>query len=187
MKKILFALLLMSAASGLAQDKINPVIKKGARINYTLYTSGQTIPFIALVDSLGSEYVKIAWNIEGIGDGAWVMKKKSLENAYRGYWNQPIAGSNEELPDEMTVLILSKSQWNSLQQDKKFVYNDNTYTLKQGDQPGLKAGGKTYDALLVEGNGGATRLWILNNAVFPVLLKVEGNAHGVDLELNSID
>lgn len=187
MKKILFALCLLSAVAGFAQDKVNPPVKKGSKFTYTLFTGGQTIPFTAVVDSLGAEYVKIAWNIDGMGTGGWVMKKKSLENASRGYWSQPTAGTDEELSEESTVLLLSKAQWNSLQQDKKFVYNEQTFTVKQGDQSGLRAGGKTYDAILVEGPGGTTRLWILNNPSFPALLKVEGNSHGVDLELSSID
>ncbi|WP_315819062.1 hypothetical protein [Paraflavitalea speifideaquila] len=115
------------------------------------------------------------------------MKKKSLENAKNGYWSQPTAGTDEELGDETTVLILSKAQWNGLQQDKKFVYNDQTFTVKQGDQAGLKVGGKTIDAIAVEGPNGSTRLWILNNAGFPALIKVEGNSHGVDLELTNIE
>lgn len=187
MKKVLFALFLMSSLATMAQDKVNLVIKKGSKFTYTLYTGGNTIPFTAVVDSLGAEYVKIAWNIEGMGTGGWVMKKKSLETATHGYWSQPTAGTDEDLGDETTVLMLSKAQWNGLQQDKKFVYNDQTFTVKQGEQTGLKAGGKTLDAIQVEGPGGTTRLWILNNAAFPALLKVEGNSHGVDLELNNIE
>lgn len=187
MKKLLFALCLMSAVAAFAQEKANPTIKKGSKFSYTLYTGGQTIPFTAVVDSLGTEYVKIAWNIQGMGTGGWVMKKKSLESAVQGYWNQPTPGTDEELADESVVLIISKAQWNSLQQDKKFVYNDQTFTVKQGDQAGLKAGDKTLDAILVEGPGGTTRLWVLNNPAFPALLKVEGNAHGVDLELINIE
>ncbi|WP_315819061.1 hypothetical protein [Paraflavitalea speifideaquila] len=69
MKKLLFALCLLITAGVTAQDKTNPVIKKGTKFSYTLYTGGNSIPFAAVVDSLGSEYVKIAWNIEGMGTG----------------------------------------------------------------------------------------------------------------------
>lgn len=186
MKKILFALCLMSALASLAQDKTIPVVKKGSKFTYTLFTGGQTIPFTAVVDSLGSEYMKIAWNIEGMGTGGWVMKKKSLESASRGYWSQPVAGTDEEIADEHAVMIISKAQWNTLQQDKKFVYNDATFTVKEGSG-GLKAGDKTFDVVLVEGPGGNTRLWILNNPAFPALLKVEGNPHGVDMEVLTIE
>lgn len=187
MKKLLFALFLICALASVAQDKINPAIKKGSKFSYTLMTGGNSIPFTAVVDSLGSDYLKIAWTIEGMGAGGWVMKKKSLETATHGYWSQPTPGTDEELGDETTVLILSKAQWTSLQQDKKFVYNDQPFTVKQGEQAGLKAGGKTIDVIQVEGPGSTTRLWILNNPAFPALIKVEGNSHGVDLELNNIE
>lgn len=186
MKKMLLALCLVYSAGLFAQDKLNPVIKKGSRFHYTLLTSGQTIPFTAVIDSLGSEYVKIGWTIEGMGTGGWVMKKKSLETAKNGYWSQPTAGTDEELSEETAVLLISKQQWNSLQQDKKFVYNDATFTVK-ADQSDLKIGGKNIDVILVEAPGGSTRLWILNNPQFPVLVKVEGNPHGVDLELNTVE
>lgn len=187
MKKLVFALCLLSSLCTQAQEKLNPGIKKGSKFSYTLYTGGQTIPFTALLDSVGSDYVRIAWTIEGMGSGGWVMKKKSLESATRGYWNQPTTGTDEELSDETTVLILSKAQWNGLQQEKKFAYNDATFTVKAGAPAALKIGDKTYDAIQVEGPGGSTRLWILNNPAFPALLKVEGNPHGVDLEINTIE
>ncbi len=57
------------------------------------------------------------------------MKKKSLESATHGYLEP---ASRRALMrtwrDETTVLLLSKAQWNGLQQDKKFVYNDQTLT-----------------------------------------------------------
>lgn len=186
MKKLLLALCLLGSLTTFAQDKVNPGIKKGSRFSYTIYTNGQTIPFTAVVDSLGSDYVKIGWALEGMGTGGWVMKKKSLESANRGYWSQPTAGTDEELPDESTVMILSKAQWNGLQQEKKFSYNDATFTVKEG-AGGLKIGDKTMDAVLAEGPGGNTRLWILNNPAFPALLKVEGNPHGVDMEIITIE
>ena len=187
MRKILFALLLTSSFAGLAQDKLNPPIKKGSKFSYALFTGGQTIPFSASIDSLGKEYVKIGWNIDGIGTGGWVMKKKSLETASKGYWNQPNPDSDEVLADDMTVMILSKAQWNSLQQNKKFDYNESSFALKADGATPLKVNGKTVDAIQVETAGGNTKLWVLNNPDFPVLLKVEGNSHGVDLEVSNIE
>lgn len=186
MNKLFLTLVLLYSIAGFAQDKITPVIQKGSRLNYTLLTRGQAIPFTAVIDSMGADYVRIGWSIEGMGSGGWVMKRKSLETARNGYWSQPTAGTDEELGEEAAVLLISKQQWNSLQQDKKFVYNDATFTAK-AEQTGLKIGGKIIDAILVEGPGGNTRLWILNNPTFPALVKVEGNPHGVDLDLNTIE
>lgn len=187
MKKLLFALLLISSFAGLAQDKFSPPIRKGSKLSYTLFTNGNTIPFSALIDSLGKEYVKLKWNIEGIGTGTWVMKKKSLESATHGYWNQPNPDSEEVLDDDMTVIVLSQAQWNSLQQDKKVTYNDAAFTVKQGDAIPVRLNGKTVDAIQLDGPGSNVHLWILNNPDFPALLKVEGNPHGVDLEVTNIE
>jgi hypothetical protein len=187
MRVLLFALLLTCSFAGMAQDKFNPTIKKGSKLSYALFTGGQTIPFSASIDSLGKEYVKIGWNIEGIGTGGWIMKKKSLESANKGYWSQPSPGSDEELGDDMTVMVLSKAQWDGLQQNKKFDYNEASFTVKADGGTPLKIGGKIVDAIQVETAGGNTKLWVLNNPDFPALLKVEGNSHGVDLEISNIE
>lgn len=187
MRILLFALLLISSFAGLAQDKFNPPVKKGTKLSYTLFTNGQSIPFSASVDSLGKEYVKLHWTIEGVGTGNWVMKKKSLESATHGYWNQPTPDSDEELSDDMTVMILSRAQWNGLQQDKKLTYNDAPFTVKQGDSIPIRLNGNTVDAIQLDGPGGNVHLWVLNNPDFPALLKVEGNPHGVDLEVSNIE
>jgi hypothetical protein len=184
MKKILFAICLLASLSGIAQDKFIPAIKKGSKLTYTVFTDGNSLPFIASVDSLSKEYVKIGWNIEGLGTGGWIMKKKSLESANKGYWNQPNPGVDEDLADDATVMILSKAQWSSLQQNKKMDYNESAFAVKDGGNP-IKVGGKTVDTIYLE--GGSTRMWVLNNPDFPALLKVEGNTHGIDLEINSIN
>jgi hypothetical protein len=187
MKKLLFALLLTSSFAGLAQDKFNPPVKKGTKLTYTIFTNGNSLPFSASVDSLGKEYVKLVWTIEGIGTGRWIMKKKSLESATHGYWNQPTPDIDEDLSDDMTVLILSKAQWTGLQQDKKLTYNDAPFTVKQGDAIPIRLNGKTVDAIQLDGPGSTVHLWVLNNPDFPALLKVEGNPHGVDLEISNIE
>jgi hypothetical protein len=187
MKKIFVAVCLLLAVCTFAQDKFVPAIKQGSVLNYSIFLNGQTYNANFSLDSVATDYVKVGWNIDQLGTGSWAMKSKSINNGVRGYWGQPNPGMTEELPEDVTVLLFSKAQWASLQKDKKMTFDQQTYTLKQpSEQQQLKLAGKTVDALMVEGQNGSTRIWILNNANYPVLLKIEGNTMGADLTINSV-
>ena len=112
MKRILFAFAISVFAISLyAQDSYTPVIKQGSKLKYTVTTgSGQDIPLLISVDSIVPDYLKLGWNIEGMGSGGWIMKKKSLEMALRGWWDEPSPGNDIDIADEQTVLIFSKLQ-----------------------------------------------------------------------------
>ena len=116
------------------------------------------------------------------------MKSKSLENGVRGHWGQPTPGTQEELADDQTILVFSKAQWDQLQKDKKFDFDKQSFAVKTpSEQQQLKIAGKPVDAFLVENASGSTRIWVLNNAAFPVMLKIEGNTLGADLTINSVE
>lgn len=187
MKKMLVAICLLLAAGVLAQDKFSPDIKQGTVLSYTIFVNGQNITSNFSFDSVASDYIRVGWNIDQLGIGSWVMKTGNLNNGVRGYWGQPTAGIAEELPEDQTVLIFSKAQWTGLQKDKKLNFDQQTYTLKQpSEQQQLKLNGKTVDAFLLENQNGSSRIWILNNPGFPILLKIEGNTMGPDLTISSV-
>lgn len=130
----------------------------------------------------------MGWTIEGLGNGGWVMKKKSIEGATKGVWEEPISGSDMELADDKAVLLFSKAQWASIQKDKKADFDAQTFFVKDPtEKQQLKLAGKVADAILLEGQNGSTRVWILNSSSLPILIKIEGNTMGPDLELRSID
>jgi hypothetical protein len=119
---------------------------------------------------------------------AWIMKNKSLESALKGYWGEPSPGTQEEVPDDKSILVFSKAQWDMLQKDKTMSFDQQTFGVKAPtEQTQLKLAGKPVDAFLLESSNGTTRIWILNNAAFPVLLKIEGNTLGADLTINSVE
>ena len=190
MKRILGAFAISVIAITLhAQEAFNPPIKKGVKLHYTVNTGdGQQLPLLISVDSIAPKYVKLGWNIEGMGAGGWVMKENSLNNATRGWWGEPVAGSDMDIADEQLVLMLSKAQWNAISKDKKTEYDQQNYHVKQpSDQQSLKLNGKTLNVIMLESLNGASRVWVLNNPLFPAILKIEGNPMGIDLWVTSID
>jgi hypothetical protein len=188
MKKIILGLCLLAAASSQAQDKYAPVIKQGTKLAYSAFVNGQTFPCTFSFDSVNTGYLKVGWNVDGFGNGTWVMKSKSLESGLNGFWGQPSPGTQEELADDQTILVFSKAQWDQLQKDKKFDFDKQSFAVKTPtEQQQLKIAGKPVDAFLVENAAGSTRIWVLNNAAFPVMLKIEGNTLGADLTINSVE
>jgi hypothetical protein len=188
MKKIIFGLSLLVAASAFAQDKYSPVLKQGTKLNYSAMVNGQNFACVFSLDSMAAGYVKIGWSVDGFGSGGWVMKSKSLESGNRGMWGQPNPGITEDLADDQVVMLFSKAQWDMLQKDKKINFDQQTYTVKTPtDQQQLKISGKAVDAYYLESANGSTHIWILNNAAIPLLLKIEGNTLGADLTLNSVE
>lgn len=184
----IIGILLVSLCS-MAQEKYAPVIKQGTKLNYFALANGQSIPFAATFDSVAADYVRLGWNIEGLGTGTWIMKKASLDGATNGHWGQPAPSVEDVLPDNESVLIFSKAQWQSLQKDQKFDFDSQTFTVKQANaSQQLKIKGKLVDAIFLENASATTHMWVLNNSTYPILLKIEGNTGGhVDLELLSIE
>jgi hypothetical protein len=188
MKKITLALCLLVALSSWAQEKISPAIKQGTKLNYSAFVNGQTFPCTFSFDSVNTGYIKVGWKVEGYGSGSWVLKSKSLESALKGFWGDPTPGTQEEVPDDKSILVFSKAQWDMLQKDKTMNYDQQTFTLKTPtEQQLLKLAGKPVDAFFLENANSTTRVWILNNANFPVMLKIEGNTLGADLTINSVE
>ena len=187
MKNIFLAISALLSLSAISQEKLNPSVKQGTKFTYIIHTGGQDYNFSTSLDSVSANYIKMGWNIEGLGSGGWIMKKNSLENATHGFWDQPVAGSDVDLADDQAVLMLSKAQWQSLQKQKKFTLDDQNFIVKTPTEQQLqKLNGKVLDLVLLEADNGY-RIWILNNASFPMIFKIEGNPRDIDLDLQSID
>lgn len=181
MKKIfLIAAVLVSAVS-FSQDVLKPAFKQKSKLKYLAHVDGQDIPLLLTIDSLTPSFVKFAWEIDGYGAGAWIMSAKSIESSTSGYWGNPSPGVDEKVPDDQHVLLFSKALWNSISKDKKVDYEQMTFTVKEAtDAQKFKIGGKVVDAVYLESASG-TKLWILNDPAFPIMLKIEGNTKGPDM------
>ena len=188
MKKIILGVCLLVAGSAWAQDKYAPSIKQGTKLAYSAFLNGQTFPCTFSFDSVATGFLKMGWNVEGFGGGTWVMKSKSLESGLKGFWEQPSPGTEQVLADDQTAIVFSKAQWDQLQKDKKIDLDNQSFAVKTpSEQQQLKIAGKPVDALFAENAAGSTRIWILNNAAFPIMLKIEGNNLGADLTINSVE
>jgi hypothetical protein len=188
MKSLLFSLAFSFSLAGFSQDKPLSTFTQGAKMQFTGQVNSREIKILITLDSVSSDFTKIGWNVEGYGAGSWIMKKNSLENSKRGVSGNPEPGVDQVLPDEESAFLLSKAQWTSIQNEKKVSHDGVNYTVVTPTENQLfKLGDKGVDAVLLESENKSTRMWIANNPVLPIIMKVEGNPTGVDLTLQSIN
>lgn len=188
MKKFLVIVMLAAGLGANAQQAAIPTVKQGSTLNYIVYANGQEVPLTVTVDSMATDYVKLGWNISGYGTGGWIMKKPSLDKGNRNAWEQPGLGMDTELPDDQVVLTLSRATWAALNGEKKAEIDQQVFNTAQ-QEPGkeFQMDGKPVDALFIQTANGSSKMWYLNQPTFPVLLKIQGNPAGYDLELRSIE
>jgi len=188
MKACLLVAGLMISLVGFTQEKVLPKLKGGTKMQYLANVNGQEIPVGFKIDSIAGDYLKIGWSVEGYGEGAWIMKQKSLQSATGSLSENPEPGVELVLPDDKIQLVLSKDQWASIIKDKKFKHNNVDFTLVPGSADnGFKVGDKAVDVLYLESGDKSSKLWILNNAALPFVLKIVGNTGGPDLTMLSVD
>jgi len=181
-------LVLMQASFLLAQDKVSPTIKKGTTLTYLVSANGQSFPIQMRVDSISSDYARFNWSMSDGSSGTAINTKASLDNAVHGFWGELHSGEDQTMPADQSILILSKALWSSIQKDKKFRFDEQDYVIKEQPTASVfKINDKPVNALYAESSNGSVRLWFLNNPSIPILLKIEGNPLGVDVNLQSVE
>ena len=75
MKNIFLAVSTLLSLSAVSQDKLNPAVKQGTKFTYIVHTGGQDYNFSTSLDSVSANYLKMGWNIEGLGSGALSMER----------------------------------------------------------------------------------------------------------------
>ena len=187
MFRSLFIFCILCISFGGFAQKSTLTLKKGSVLTYRASVNGQELEVRMEVDSLTDEYSKFSWSLNG-ESGSISNGKASTMTATHGYWGELSSGVDMAVGDDQTILFISKSMWGSLQKDKKMTYDDQVYTLKElSDANAYKLKDKLIDVLYVENAGGTSKMWILNNAAAPIILRFEGNPQGVDVELQQFE
>src|SRR6478752_4232483 len=188
MKKFLFLLFITACMSAKSQQTGIPAIQKGSKLNYIVYVNGEEVPLTVSLDSITTNYVRFGWSIAGYGSGGWIMKKPSLDKGNRNAWEQPGLGMDTELRDNEIILLLSRATWASIQSEKKAEIEQQVFNLaKPAPDQKLSIGGKSVDALFIQNPTSGAKMWVLNQPDLPILLKIQGNAAGYDIELKSVE
>jgi hypothetical protein len=185
MKRLTLILLAMVLGTAVYAQKYVPKIKGNSIINYTLSQNGQDAPMVLTFSSLGSP-TKIDWNIDGYGSGSYEMSAKALQSGKGLRPTEPDVDVLTKLPDYQTVACISKDAYNDMIKNQQLNFDDLKYAVKN-DSPTFKLKDKDLDVIHIVATNGKGEMWILNNPDFPLICKTKDNAHGMDLNLVSIE
>ena len=190
MKRIIlvFTTVMLSLAGFSQSAKTNPELKPGLALEYEILAQGQSIPLIMKIASINDAELIFDYDMSnGAVVGKFVNTKGNLEKGVSLNWDQPVPGEERRLDDSQTLGMVSRTFLKSLKDQKKGQYDGMEFALKPvpaGKE--INIGGKDYDVTYAETQDGGTRMWILNNDLYPVLLKIEGTAAGIDMIIKDI-
>jgi len=189
MKNVIIAFYLLISSTVLSQAKHSPLIKQGSKLNYLIaIPDGNSFPLTIILDSVSSQYMKWGWVMSDGNKGSWIAKKNSLENANQGWWSDLEPNSEIALTDNQMVGMFSKALWNAIQKDKKVTFDMLEYNVKSpSEQQRFKMAEKEINIVFLEGSNSTSKIWILNNPSFPLIVKIEGNPAGPDIALQSVE
>lgn len=159
-------------------------IKVGTVIKLDVNTQGQTYPLTLTTSSVTADELVFSFDLMGSMSGKFINGKGNFEKGIRFNWDQPFASEERTVPDDQTLLVISRTVLKELKTNKKSAFNDQTLLLKDlptGQE--LSIGGTQIDVVYAESEDGGTKYWILNNDAYPVILKLSGNPAGIDVEL----
>jgi hypothetical protein len=167
--------------------KIKPELKTGTIIEYELDAQGQTLPLFLKISAIGEDGLVFDYDLQNGMAGKFVNSKLNLEKGNTMNWDQPVPGEERKLADNQTIAMLSRAFLKELLQNKKSTYDGMELMLKdvpKGSE--FISGGKELDVVFAETADGNTRYWILNNADYPILMKLDGNPLGINLTCKDI-
>jgi hypothetical protein len=190
MKKIFFAAtVVMLSLTGFAQSaKVNPAINPGLTLEYEILAQGQSIPLIMKIASVNETELIFDYDMSnGAVTGKFVNTKANLEKGVSLNWDQPVPGEERRLDETQTLAMVSRAFLKSIKTQKKGQYDGMDFALAAipaGKE--INIGGKIYDVIYAESANSGTRMWILNNDLYPVLLRIEGTSAGIDMTIKDI-
>jgi hypothetical protein len=162
------------------------IIKPGTKIDYKFFLYGQTVAINMTLKSV-TDSVQLDWNMKGYAFGSYLISNAGFENGNKINFVQPAHETILRLAPDETFAIISKSAFKTLKKDKKFVYNNTTYVLRNDDQSSLfKAGDRELKVLHVTGQEEAGDLWILDDPDFPLICQMKNNPVGINFTVTGI-
>lgn len=176
----LFSLICLRSA---AQQLPVPVIKAGTQIDYKYNLYGQSAVISMKVRSV-SDSIVLDWNMRGYAYGSYLVSAAGFENGTKINFLQPAPLKQLVLAADETFAVISKAAFKALKKDKRFIYNNTTYILKDGEP--FKSGDQDLDVIHVTGLEEAGDMWILNDPDFPLICQFRNNPLGINFTVTSI-
>lgn len=181
-------LLTVIAMSGLlgysAVAQTNSKIKTGTKITYAASDPGASVSLPVTLTIPATGGIVVDYTVkqpQKSYNGKISISKNGLDNATAISWGDLSPDENRMLSDNETAFCFSRSFYDQIVKTKSATYNGVSYELQNdAKESQLKVGAKTVNVLYVVGKNG-TKYWILKDAQYPLLMKVNGNQDGPNL------
>nr|WP_315196136.1 hypothetical protein [uncultured Flavobacterium sp.] len=185
MKNIFLAIVFCSLFQVVKAQDI-PTIKNKTELNYVCKLHGQTRT-LTLTAKMTADTLVFNLNTKGVNNSTITIRQEALKKGNALSYNQ---GEDLEVlvlkPTE-TFFMISRSAYQDLLKNNKFIYNNTTYVLdKNKDKNSVSIDGKSVDALHVIAQIDETEMWIVKNADFPLICKITKNPLGINWTLVKI-
>ena len=179
------AFLAMFSVTVKAQNYV-PEIKVGTVLSYDAKSRalGQSLPLTLTVKS-NTDNLQMQWFLAGFGSGTFQISGKAVESGTRIGFKQPDPDDVTKLKDDETLNTISKSTFKDLVTNKAFTLNGQPFTVI-ADTTAFLINKKSADVFYAVNQSGKTKLWILNNPLFPLICKLIGGPQGIDLTLTAV-
>ena len=183
MKKIfLVAFYLVIVLTVNAQSAKISEVKQGTTVQVEFYAQGQIYPMVLKVATLSADELVFSYDFMGSVMGKFFNNKANLDKGQRFNWEEPVNGEERKVSDDQTLMVISRTAFKELKENKKSSYNKQVLLRKEiPEGQELSSGGTQIDVIYAESENGSTKYWILNNDAYPLLLKLSGNPGGIDV------
>jgi len=182
MKKLFFLFIGLSLCfAAMAQKK---QFQTGTKLEYAIYPNGGFLNASLILDRFSTDTISLTWRVD-YRSGRRAMVKNSLENGKLGYWNPPFDGEDIIIDEDKVMLCISRNSFQELKKNLRMEFDDQAFIVKEKSIL-YKLNNQIVNAVYAETNNSMTRLWILDDDFFPLILKLEGNPFNVDVELIEI-
>jgi hypothetical protein len=185
MKNIILAIVFCSLFQTVkAQDYI-PTIKNKTELNYVCKLHGQTRT-LSLTAAKVTDTLVLHLSTRDV-ESSIVTLPEGLKNGNALCYNQGETSPVLNLKPTETFFMISRSAYQDLVKNNKFVYNNTTYVLDQNaDKSSVRIEEKSVDALHVIAQIDETEMWIVKNPEFPLICKLTKNPLGINWTLVKI-
>ncbi len=173
--------------AGSKTANFKPGLKSGLVLEYEILSQGQEIPLSMTISTVSDAEIIFDFDFMGGTTGKFVNTKANLEKGSFFNWDQPVAGEERRIAEDQTLAMVSRPFLKDLLTKKKAKYDGMDFIFKpvpKGEE--IIIDGKTVDAVFAETESGATRLWVLNDQKYPLILKITGTSAGIDMTIKNI-
>jgi hypothetical protein len=162
-----------------------PAIGEGTVLEYSIMPNGTFLTASLRIEKLSADTLLMSWQLN-LRSGRRGMLRKSMETAKRGYWEPPMDGEDFMIPEDQSLLSISKSCFTELKQNGRMEFDGLVFTKSTDPVKYDLSGGVKVNAFSATSENGYTRIWVLDNPDLPLILKLDGNPFQVDIEITGI-